>query len=74
MTLLAEQIRQFQPTLVSVQTADKVKELQELIRDMPVQPEIMWGMEGMCAVAAHPDCEAVVTGTPYACIVHMYHK
>ena len=60
--LLSEQIKQFQPSLVAIQSSDKVAELQELIKDLPKQPEIMVGIEGQCAVAAHADAEAVVTG------------
>ena len=60
--LLAEQIKQFQPQLVAIQSGDKIEELKELIKGVPKQPEIMVGMEGQCAVASHPDVEAVVTG------------
>lgn len=31
-----------------------------------MQPEIMTGQEGACAVASHPGCEAVVTGRAQA--------
>ena len=60
--LLAEQIKQFQPSLVAISSDDKVQRLKELIQDAPKQPEIMVGIEGQCAVASHPDIEAVVTG------------
>lgn len=60
--LLAAQIRQFQPALVSVRDGSKVAQLKELIRDAPRQPEIMVGEEGICAVAAHAEADACVTG------------
>lgn len=60
--LLAAQIRQFQPALVSVRDGSKVVQLKELIRDAPRQPEIMVGEEGICAVAAHAEADACVTG------------
>lgn len=60
--LLAEQIKQFQPKLVGISNGDDVAALKELIKDTPTQPEIVVGMDGQCAVASHPDIEAVVTG------------
>lgn len=60
--LLAEQIKQFQPKLVGISNGDDVAALKELIKDAPSQPEIVVGMDGQCAVASHPDIEAVVTG------------
>lgn len=38
------------------------QELKELIKDVPRQPEIVFGMDGMNEVAVHPDAEAVITG------------
>ena len=60
--LLAEQIKQFQPSLVSINDASKVQQLKELICNVPKQPEIMTGQEGAVAVAKHPDADAVITG------------
>eukprot|EP00798_Chlamydomonas_sp_ICE-L_P022121 gene22121-29181_t len=60
--LLAKQIRQFNPKMVSIQDSSKVKELKELIKDVPNQPEILVGEEGACEVARHKDAESVVTG------------
>jgi 1-deoxy-D-xylulose-5-phosphate reductoisomerase len=60
--LLSEQIHQFQPALVAIQSPDNIDALRELIKDVPKQPEIVVGVEGQCAVASHPDVEAVVTG------------
>ncbi|GBG72346.1 hypothetical protein CBR_g11924 [Chara braunii] len=61
-TLLAEQIRQFQPSLVSVSRSELIPELREAIADVENKPEIMAGAEGLCAVAAHPEAVTVVTG------------
>lgn len=60
--VLADQIRQFQPSLVSLNDASKVAQLKELIKDVAKQPEIMTGNEGAIAVAEHPDADAVITG------------
>lgn len=60
--LLAEQVKKFQPKLVAISSAEDVPALKELLVDAPSQPEIMIGVEGQCAVASHPDIEAVVTG------------
>ncbi|KAL4458026.1 hypothetical protein ABPG75_012891 [Micractinium tetrahymenae] len=60
--LLVEQIRKFQPALVSVRDGSKVAALRELIKDAPRQPEIVAGEDGICAVAAHSEAEACVTG------------
>jgi 1-deoxy-D-xylulose-5-phosphate reductoisomerase len=60
--LLADQVRRFQPALVSLRDPSKVAELRELIKDAPRQPEILAGEEGICAVAAHAEADACVTG------------
>eukprot|EP00882_Tetradesmus_deserticola_P014851 GHRQ01015804.1.p1 GENE.GHRQ01015804.1~~GHRQ01015804.1.p1 ORF type:complete len:440 (+),score=184.76 GHRQ01015804.1:98-1417(+) len=60
--LLAQQVRQFKPKLVAIRDASKVQQLQELIKDVSPQPEILIGDEGAVEVARHPDIEAVVTG------------
>lgn len=60
--LLAQQVRQFKPKMVAIRDASKVKQLQELIKDVSPQPEILVGDEGAVEVARHPDIEAVVTG------------
>eukprot|EP00891_Asterochloris_glomerata_P005010 jgi/Astpho2/5010/Aster-05944 len=60
--LLAEQIRQFQPKLVAIKDAGRVKDLKELIKDVPQQPEILVGEEGAVEVARHPEVDAVITG------------
>lgn len=58
----AEQIREFQPALVSIQDAGQREALQALIKDAPRQPEIVAGDAGILEVASHPDAAAVVTG------------
>ena len=60
--LLAQQTRQFKPSLVALQDASKVAEFKELIRGVSPQPEIVTGDEGAIAAAAHRDADAVVTG------------
>ena len=60
--LLADQIRQFQPSLVSLNDGSKVQQLKELIKDVKKQPDIMTGQQGAIAVAEHPDADAVITG------------
>lgn len=60
--LLADQIRQFQPSLVALNDGSKVEQLKELIKDVQKQPDIMTGQQGAIAVAEHPDADAVITG------------
>ena len=61
--LLAEQAREFRPQLVALQDASRAPELAEALSGMGRDaPEIMTGEEGAVAVAAHPACDAAVTG------------
>ena len=60
--LLAEQTRQFKPSLVALQDASRIAEFRELIKDVSPQPEIFSGDEGAIAAASHRDADAVVTG------------
>ena len=39
-----------------------MKDLQELIKDVPQQPEILVGDEGAVEVARHSEVDAVITG------------
>ncbi len=57
--LLAEQIREFHPTLVSVEREDDAVSLRERIAESDV--EILFGMEGLLAVAAESNAELLVT-------------
>jgi len=66
--LLVEQARRFRPKLVACRDPADAPRLAALLRDAlggaahgPL-PEVLAGDEGACAVAAHPDAEAVVTG------------
>lgn len=60
--LLAEQIRQFKPSLVSVRNPELIPQLKELIKDVSSQPEILAGEEGIVEVARHAPADACVTG------------
>jgi 1-deoxy-D-xylulose-5-phosphate reductoisomerase len=61
--LLAEQIVEHRPELVSVPTAADVKELKELLGPCAAGiTTIMHGDEGLEAVATHRDAQTVVTG------------
>ncbi|MFT9847822.1 1-deoxy-D-xylulose-5-phosphate reductoisomerase [Aneurinibacillus sp. REN35] len=56
--LLAEQAREFQPSLVSVQT----KELAEKAKlVLPSNVKVVWGEEGALAVATHPDANFIIS-------------
>lgn len=60
--LLEEQARKFNPSLIAVYDSDKAKELQHRLPNATIIP----GMEGLKAVASHPDADLVVsaiTGT-----------
>lgn len=57
--LLVEQVRQFEPELVSVATAELAAELSERIR--PRRLTILHGPEGAIAVATHPKAELVMS-------------
>lgn len=46
-----KQIRKFQPKMVAIKDAGKVKQLQELIKDVDQQPEILVGDEGAVEVS-----------------------
>lgn len=58
--LLAEQIREFRPKIVSVADENAAKELQSLISDIsPVK--VSYGMDGLCEAATIPEADIVVT-------------
>ncbi|MEM6502973.1 MAG: 1-deoxy-D-xylulose-5-phosphate reductoisomerase [Cyanobacteria bacterium P01_C01_bin.89] len=61
-TLLAEQVRQFQPEIVALRDETKLEELREAIADAPVQPKLVAGEAGIVEVAAYGEAEVVVTG------------
>ena len=58
--LLAEQIRQFHPTLVSVQSETAAAQLRELVA-REGSPEILWGPAGARQVAVAPGVDLVVS-------------
>lgn len=66
--LLIEQIRRHSPEVVALADAERVAELRQRLGDLepalrPARlPEILGGSEGLCAVAAWPSAEIVVTG------------
>ncbi len=63
--LAAKQIEKFQPQMVSVQDGKDIEKLKETLKASGYNgpmPELVYGNDGMCAVAAHENCEAVVTG------------
>ena len=57
--LFEEQIREFNPKLVSCGNDDKALELKKRISDLDV--EVLSGMDGLIAVATIPEAEIVVT-------------
>lgn len=62
--LIAEQIACYKPEIVSVATDQHAKELIERLQGLNVgMPTIKTGMEGMLAVATHPEAEIVVSAT-----------
>jgi len=61
-TLLAEQIREFQPQIVAIRDENKLSELQSSIADYPQQPILLAGEDAICEVARYGESETVVTG------------
>uniref|UniRef100_A0A7S2XTI3 1-deoxy-D-xylulose 5-phosphate reductoisomerase, apicoplastic n=1 Tax=Fibrocapsa japonica TaxID=94617 RepID=A0A7S2XTI3_9STRA len=64
--LLAKQIKQFKPEVVSVATEELISDLKSKLSAMGVKeseyPEILSGQEGNCAVASASSADTVVTG------------
>jgi 1-deoxy-D-xylulose-5-phosphate reductoisomerase len=56
---MAEQVRRFDPELVSVATPELAGELAARVR--PKRPTILYGDEGSIAVATHPQAELVMS-------------
>lgn len=62
--LLAEQIARYRPDIVAVSGEAQVRELRERLAALDgKRPEILHGMDGMIAVATHPQAEIVVSAT-----------
>ena len=60
-SLLLEQIKEFQPKLVCVYEEEKAKELEEIITKEQLGVEVTTGMEGLLACATISSAEMVVT-------------
>ena len=60
-SLLLEQIKEFQPKLVCVYHADKAKELEEIVKKEQLNVEITTGMDGLLACATISSADMVVT-------------
>ncbi len=58
-SLLEKQIREFRPGMVSVWEEKKAKDLRENIRDLDIK--VLWGMDGLIAVATEKNAEILVT-------------
>lgn len=61
-TLLAQQIRTFQPQIVAISDPDQLPDLKARIADVNPQPIVLAAEEGIIEVARYGDSEAVVTG------------
>jgi 1-deoxy-D-xylulose-5-phosphate reductoisomerase len=61
-TLLAQQIRAFNPSIVAISNPDQLPELKALIADINPQPILLAGDAGIIEVAGYGDSEVVVTG------------
>lgn len=57
--LLAKQIAQFRPRLVSVRDEASAKRLKDILKDNA--PEIVWGIEGASKVASMKDADTVLS-------------
>ena len=60
--LLADQIAEFEPELVSVERLECVEPLRATLRARGIVrlPEILHGEEGMCSIATHPSVHTLV--------------
>ncbi|MEE9235240.1 MAG: 1-deoxy-D-xylulose-5-phosphate reductoisomerase, partial [Candidatus Acidoferrales bacterium] len=63
--LLAGQVARFQPQLVAIASQEKVRALRARLRALGVarEPEILWGREGLNAVATQVRTDVVVSAT-----------
>ncbi|MGE5673175.1 MAG: 1-deoxy-D-xylulose-5-phosphate reductoisomerase [Mycobacterium leprae] len=61
--LLAEQILEFKPSVVAVNTPESATGLGRILHEkhLSVLPEILYGSDGLEAVATHPEAKMVVT-------------
>lgn len=58
-SLLEQQIREFHPSIVSIWEEEKAKELRLKVADLNVK--VLFGMDGLLAVATEPESEILVT-------------
>ena len=56
--LLEQQIRQFRPSVAAMYDEKAAADLRVRVADLPVQ--VLSGMEGLCALAAHPEADMVL--------------
>ncbi len=59
--LLAEQVRAFNPALVSLQREEEMDALRGRLAGAEPEPELVWGARGLEAVAACEDADVVLT-------------
>lgn len=60
--LLIEQIKKFNPELVSIPDANNASELRQALKTTQQKPEIHYGIEGLEAAASHAKAQTVVSG------------
>lgn len=61
-SLLAEQIREFQPEIVAIRDSQRLPELESVCAEMISPPILLAGENALCEVARYGDAESVVTG------------
>ena len=62
--VLCEQIHEFRPRLVCVDTSDQARELRDSFHSRQSYPEIefVWGMEGLKQISSDPEVDLVMAG------------
>ncbi len=60
-SLLLEQIKEFQPKLVCVYDEEKAKDLEDVLAKEQIKVTVMTGMDGLLACSTIPETEMVVT-------------
>ena len=58
-SLMEEQVREFQPKVAVMWTEDAAKDLKARIADLNV--DVLSGMDGLLTISTHQDCEVLVT-------------
>jgi 1-deoxy-D-xylulose-5-phosphate reductoisomerase len=72
--ILAEQVKQYRPSLVSLRSLEDARRLQSLLGPGGPRPEIAWGEEGANAVATHPDVHSVIAAIVGAAGIRPVHE